>query len=107
MVRDFVELGSVIIDTQGTTMNASFLNSAGEIRDEFTIEHQAPGPNQAPVLATNSLTVNEGQTAQLSPADLSATDADDATGSLEFTVSGVLHGEFRVNGSVATTFLQS
>ncbi len=66
--------------------------------------------NQAPVLANNSLTVDEGETVVLSASDLSATDGDDNDSDLTFTVGSVSNGQFEEvsNAGVAiTNFTQS
>ncbi|MFK8031921.1 MAG: cadherin-like domain-containing protein, partial [Gammaproteobacteria bacterium] len=66
--------------------------------------------NDAPVIGTNSLTLNEGETVVLNGADLSATDIDTADATLTFTVSGVTNGQFELvsNAGVAiTSFTQA
>jgi len=50
--------------------------------------------DDAPVLVNNSLTVSEGGSVVLSSGELSATDLDDASGALTFTVSVVTGGQF-------------
>jgi hypothetical protein len=60
-----------------------------------------------PVITASELTLNEGQTITLSTANLAASDADSASGSLVFTVSSVAGGQFLVNGSPATSFTQA
>ncbi|MFK7888671.1 MAG: cadherin-like domain-containing protein, partial [Gammaproteobacteria bacterium] len=66
--------------------------------------------NDAPELQNNSLTLGEGDTVVLDDNDLSATDAETATGSLAFTVSGVTGGRFELvamPGAAITTFTQA
>jgi hypothetical protein len=60
-----------------------------------------------PVLTASQLTLNEGETIALSTANLEAADVDSDGGSLTFTVSNVMCGQFLVDGSPATTFTQA
>ncbi|NIA70460.1 cadherin-like domain-containing protein [Pelagibius litoralis] len=55
--------------------------------------------NDAPVLVNNGLSVEQGEMVVLGPANLSATDADNAAAALEFTVSGVTGGQFELADS--------
>ena len=66
--------------------------------------------NDAPVLVNNTLSISEGGNVVLSGSEMSATDVDNASGSLTFTVSGVAGGQFELisNPSVAiTSFTQA
>jgi hypothetical protein len=66
--------------------------------------------NDAPVLTNNSLTVTEGGSVVLSGTDLSATDVDNAAGSLTFSVSNVSGGQFELvsgPGVAITSFTQA
>ena len=66
--------------------------------------------NDAPVLVNNTLTITEGGSVILSGSEMSATDVDNATGSLTFAVSGVAGGQFELisNPSIAiTSFTQA
>ena len=61
--------------------------------------------NDAPVLTAASLTMNEGETVTLAPANFGVTDPDSAA--FTYTVSGVLGGYFQLNsaaGTAITTF---
>jgi hypothetical protein len=65
--------------------------------------------NDAPTLTNNTLTITEGSSVLLSTANLSATDVDNAAGSLTFTVSGVSGGQFELvssPGVAITSFTQ-
>ena len=65
--------------------------------------------NDAPVLVTNALTLEEGETVTLDAADLSATDAETADSTLIFTVSAVGGGQFEeasAAGTPITSFTQ-
>jgi hypothetical protein len=55
--------------------------------------------DQAPVLIANSLTINEGELATLSTANLDATDADLPGDTLTFLVSNVTGGQFELVSS--------
>ena len=50
--------------------------------------------NDDPVLSNVIFTIDDGRTLTVTGANLSASDVDDAAGSLVFTVSGVTHGYF-------------
>ncbi len=56
----------------------------------------ATAVNDAPVLVNNTLTITEGGSVILSSSEISASDADNATGSLTFAVSGVAGGQFEL-----------
>ena len=65
--------------------------------------------NDAPLLVNNALAVAEGQTVVLDTTNLSATDVDNASGALIFTVSGVTGGQFELVGApgvAVTSFTQ-
>ena len=66
--------------------------------------------NDAPVLGTNALSINEGGTVVLSAASLAATDVDTADPSLSFSVSSVTGGQFELVASPGvpiTSFTQA
>jgi len=63
--------------------------------------------NDAPVLGSNSFTINAGSPLLLSGANLSASDVDNAAGSLVFTVGSVTNGFFLVAGAQAASFTQT
>ncbi|MGB8332511.1 MAG: cadherin-like domain-containing protein, partial [Polyangiales bacterium] len=63
--------------------------------------------NDAPVLTVNRLTLSDGQTITLTLADLDATDIDNPSANLAFTVTGIQHGHFELAsapGATITTF---
>lgn len=47
MISNFVELGSMVLDVDANQLNAVFLNSAGAVRDEFTIVHDTSSQSPA------------------------------------------------------------
>ena len=62
-----------------------------------------------PVLTNNQLSVGQGQTVTVTPAQLQASAAGSPPtlpSQLQFTLSQVQHGVFQVNGTPATTFTQ-
>jgi len=61
--------------------------------------------NARPILGSNNLTINEGQTVVLNSGNLSATDVDNDDNSLTFTPSNIQYGQFELasNPSVAIT----
>ena len=66
--------------------------------------------NDSAVIVNNSLTLSEGQTVVLGPADLLATDAETLDSALQFTISGVTGGQFELvaaPGAAITTFSQA
>jgi hypothetical protein len=63
--------------------------------------------NDAPTLTTNNLVINDGATVTLSTVNLGATDVDNASGTLAYTVSGISNGQFELIGApgvAITTF---
>ncbi|MGH9895379.1 MAG: cadherin-like domain-containing protein, partial [bacterium] len=66
--------------------------------------------NDLPVLANNALTISEGGSVVISSSELSATDVDNASGSLSFTVTNVSGGQFELvasPGFAITSFTQA
>ncbi|MDF2866948.1 MAG: Hemolysin-type calcium-binding region, partial [Gammaproteobacteria bacterium] len=62
--------------------------------------------NDAPVIVNNQLTVGQAQTVVLSTSQLSASDDTTPANTLQFTVSNVQHGQFRLMSAAATSFTQ-
>jgi hypothetical protein len=65
------------------------------------------GTNDVPALTVNRLTLTDGETVTLTLADLNATDVDNPSTDLSFTVTGVQHGHFELAsapGAAITTF---
>ncbi len=63
--------------------------------------------NDAPALTVNRLSLTDGQTVTLTPADLDATDVDNPPADLSFTVTGIQHGHFELAsapGAAITAF---
>jgi len=95
-----------------------FVHDGSNVAPSFSIEvsdgalSTSPIPaivsfNDSPTLTTNQLTITQGQTVNLSTANLNATDAEQSAAQLTFTVSSVQHGRFeRVSaaGTAITTF---
>jgi Ca2+-binding RTX toxin-like protein len=66
--------------------------------------------NDGPVITANSLSITEGATVVLGPANIHATDPDNSPAQLTYTVSGITGGQFeRVTnpGLAVTTFTQA
>jgi len=61
--------------------------------------------DDAPVIVQNTLTLNSGASAKLSPAQLSATDVDNPAAGLLFTVSAVTHGQFALSSVPAVAIV--
>ncbi len=65
--------------------------------------------NDAPAMVDNAFSITNGATLSLSPGNLSAVDADNAVGTLAFTVAGVTNGRFELAaapGVAITSFTQ-
>ena len=60
----------------------------------------------APVLTSNTITIDEGQALLIGGANIAATDADSDDGSLVFDVSNVAGGTFQIDGTPGTSFSQ-
>ena len=85
---------SVVLDwvlDDGNT-GAQGSGGAGQVVGSTTVTITAV--NDAPVLVNNALTINEGGSVILGAAELSATDADTAAGTLVFSVSSISGGRF-------------
>ena len=110
--------------TQADVTNGfvTFVHDGGEIAPSYDVEVSDGNTSTAtatatitfsanvddtPVLGSNSLTVNEGQTVVLAAGDLSASDDDDLDPGLVFTVSNVTNGQFELTGAPTTTFTQA
>ena len=66
--------------------------------------------NDPPVLGANALTLNQGGSVLLSAANLSASDVDNAAGSLSFSISNISSGRFEyvsAPGAAITSFTQA
>ncbi len=104
-------IGSVLVNTDGSgnaTINQTFVGASVPVgavitatatdptlnTSEFSVNIASTPANTAPVLVANQLTLNEGDTALLSAANLDATDATDPDSSLVFNVSNVVGGHF-------------
>jgi hypothetical protein len=96
-------------DSETTTDSFDFSLSDGQASVTGTFAITVSAANDAPVLGNHNLTVTEGGTVILSAADLSATDAETAAGSLIFEVSNVTSGQFErtsAPGTAVTSFTQ-
>ena len=88
------------------TMTATDPSAAS---DTDTVAINLAAVNDAPTIGANTFTINDGGTLVLGSGNLSATDVDDAAGSLVFTVGGVSHGSFVLvsTGAPVTSFTQA
>lgn len=62
--------------------------------------------NDGPSITTNQLTLEEDETATLSPDDLQATDEESTAGQLTYNATNVTGGVFQLSGTDTTTFTQ-
>lgn len=90
-----------------TLSNAGVMDSAGNAGTGTTDSNNyaVDTVNNAPILTGDrTATVLKGATYQITSADLSFTDSDDAAANVTFTVSSLVNGTVLVNGAAATTF---
>ncbi|MEM8499782.1 MAG: DNRLRE domain-containing protein [Pseudomonadota bacterium] len=64
--------------------------------DSYTLGIDIVPVNDAPEMANYSLTIAEGESLQLSASDISATDVDNSSSALLFSVSNVVGGQFEL-----------
>ncbi|MCP4386651.1 MAG: hypothetical protein GY802_00015, partial [Gammaproteobacteria bacterium] len=86
-----------LVDSGGTA-NSGDDTAALSVASTVTVQKA----NDAPTLANNTLTLNQGQTITLDSSMLSATDVDTTNSNLTFTVSGVSNGHFAYGLTPAT-----
>ncbi len=75
-------------------------NGTGSLMDSETFFITVTDINVAPVVTSAALTVNEGQTVTLSPANFGITDPDD--NAFNYTVSGISGGYFQLSTAPGT-----
>ena len=86
------------------------VQDAGGLTDTATVTVNLSGVNEAPALASNTLTVMQGGSVVVSPAYITASDVDNAAATLIFTVSSVANGRFELVGGpgvAITSFTQA
>jgi hypothetical protein len=79
----------------------------GALSDTDAVAITVAAVNDAPMLGSNSFTINAGVPLVLSGGNLSATDIDTAAATLVFSVGSVTNGFFLVSGVQSTTFTQA
>jgi len=92
---------SITVTDDGTpTGTPASITQAGNVT--FTAENDAPifDPTDVP------FTITEGGNVLVRATNISATDNDDTDLDLEFTITNLVGGEFRVNGTADNTFTQ-
>ena len=94
----FVHDGTAVAPSYTVVVSDGDLTSAPQTAD-ITF-------NRIPVLVSNSLAIGQAQTVVLSTSQLSASDDTASASALQFTVSNVQHGEFKLNDVTATHFTQ-
>lgn len=95
-----------IVDGQFVTVTATHADGS---TSEFSVSQVVTIPNSAPVLNAYQITLNEGETVELSTANFNATDANDPDPQLRFELSNIAGGFFALknNPTVAiNSFLQ-
>ncbi|MBD9357825.1 cadherin-like domain-containing protein [Methylomonas albis] len=91
----FVDDGNEVAPSFSVTVNDGALDS-----NTLAATINYTGVNDAPVISTASLTLNEGQTVTLSAANFGVTDPDNA--SFTYTVSSVAGGYFQLTSAAGT-----
>ena len=93
-----------------TSFDATATDNDSLTSDVATATITVKPVNDAPVLANNSLSINEGQTKLISTSDINATDVDNDNTELTFTINNDTNGQFeRVSaaGTRISTFTQA
>jgi gliding motility-associated-like protein len=62
------------------------------------------GANDKPLLPTNELTINEGETVDITSTLLNSTDTDNTDSELTYTITSLTNGNFTKDGVIVTTF---
>ena len=104
--------GSVVVNSDGSvqythdgseTSADSFTyrirDASGLPSNVSTVSLTITAVDDAPILGNNGLTIAEGGAIVLDASHLSASDADDAAGDLDFLVSGLVGGQFEEVGN--------
>ena len=91
----FVDDGNEVAPSFDLTANDGTLNS-----NTLSATISYSPVNDSPVLSSASLTLNEGQTVTLAPADIGVTDPDSA--SFTFTASAITGGFFQLSSAPGT-----
>jgi hypothetical protein len=81
---------SITTDDRGAT------GTPGALTDSDAVAITVNPVNDAPVPGSNAFTVNDGGTLPIGSGNLSATDIDNAAGTLVFNVSGITRGRFEL-----------
>ena len=92
------------------TDNGNFGAGGGGNINLGTVNVDITSVNDAPVIATNQLTLNEGETVTLSSANFASNDPDNTNADLTYTISSLTGGQFeRIGfaGTAITSFTQA
>ncbi|HKL88836.1 MAG TPA: cadherin-like domain-containing protein, partial [Salinibacter sp.] len=95
-------------ETTSDRLDFVVTDSGGESTDTKTFSITVTPVNEAPTIATNAgLELDEGRTKAITTADLRATDPDDGTSNLTYTVTtSPSQGRILVNGEAVSSFTQ-
>lgn len=96
-----IQSGSVQFVQDGSTNVPSYSVSVSDGRMSSAVQAATVSFDETPVLTSNSLTINQGQTVVLSSSNLSATDP--YAPSFTFTLSNVQHGYFSLTSAPTTS----
>jgi hypothetical protein len=103
---DYTHDGS---ETLSDSFTYTIRDASGAVSNTATVSLTITPQDDNPILGNNALTISESGTVVLTGADLSATDAETTSSALQFTVSGVVGGQFEVvssPGVALTSFSQ-
>lgn len=104
-----IQSGDILFVHDGTTNPPSYDVMLSDGRLSSAIQAGVISFDAIPVIANNSLTINQGQTVILSTIDLDALNPYNVTASLGFSVSKIKHGYFSLtesSASLITSFTQ-
>ena len=105
-----IEVGSMQFVHDGSKNAPSFSIAVSDSYISTTPQAGNVSFNLSPILGSNAMSINQGQTMVLTSAMFSATDPDDPAPGLIFMVSNVQHGQFELvssPGDAITRFIQS
>jgi gliding motility-associated-like protein len=108
--------GNVVLNADGTytyTPNKDFVGddsfkitvsdgNGGTV--EVTVDIEVTNVNDKPLLPTNTLTIKEGETVDITSAFLNSTDIDNTDAELTYTITALANGKFTKDGVETTTF---
>ncbi|MDG0996930.1 MAG: cadherin-like domain-containing protein, partial [Gammaproteobacteria bacterium] len=107
-----VESGMVSFEHDGTTTAPAFSVAAADVNNTVSVGVSAlitfiSDADDAPVVGTPRLTINEGETVAITEADIAISDEDSSDADIKIFISDLDNGAFRLNGSEVTEFTRA